>query len=142
MATGDVIFHNKFLAELMKGNIDLESGTVRCYLYDGAAPNIDSDHYWSDLSADEIALSGYTVATITTKTVTENDTNDRGEWDFDNPTWASIAAGTVTYAVLVLWTGNAATSTIICTIEADDANGQSYTITIPATGLLHVQQAA
>ena len=142
MATGDIAFHNKFLAELIKGNMDLDGDTFRCYLIDGTLPSIDDDHYWSDISADEIALSGYSVATLSSLLVTENDTNDRAEWDFANPTWASIAAGTVTYAVIVRWTGSSATSEIVCSIEADDANGQSYTITIPATGLVHIQQAA
>lgn len=142
MATGDVIVHNHFLAELFKGNIDLDGGTFRCYLLDGSAPNIDTAENLDDVIADEIALAGYSVATLGSLTVTENDTDDRAEWDFANPTWASIATGTVTFAVIVLWSGSAATSPIVCNIECDDANGQSYTITIPATGLLHLQQAA
>ncbi len=140
MATGDVIFHNKFLAELARGNIDLDGDTFRCYLIDSAAPNIDTAHFWSDLSANEIALTGYSVATLASLLVTENDTNDRAEWDFSNPTWASIATGTITFAVIVQWTGSAATSVVVCNIEADDANGQSYTLTLGATGIAHIQQ--
>lgn len=143
MATGDVTIHNKFLAELAKGNIDLDGDTFRCYLLDGVEPNIDTSHFLSDVVADEIALSGYTAGGVTLSSllVTENDTNDRAEWDFANPTWASIATGTITWAIIVHWTGSAATSTIVCHIEVDDSNGQSYTVTIPATGIIHFQQA-
>ncbi len=143
MAVGDVTFHNKFLAELAKGNIDLDGNTFRCLLVSGLTVNIDTQHFWSDISANEIALSGYTAGGVTLSSllVTENDTNDRAEWDFDDPNWASIASGSISHAVIVLWTGTASTSTIVCTIEASNANGSSYTITIPATGIVHIQQA-
>lgn len=141
MATGDQLYHNKFLAELAKKNIGLDSDVFRCYLISGAVPNIDTAHFWSDISANEISLTGYSVATLTSLLVTENDVNDRAEWDFANPVWASIAAGTITYAVIVLWTGSAATSIVVCSIETDDANGQSYTLTIGATGIVHIRQA-
>lgn len=142
MAVGDVQFHNKFLAELAKGNIDLDGDTFRCYLLNGWTPNIDTDHFLSDIVASEIALTGYTAGGVTLASllVTENDTNDRAEWDFGNPTWASIATGTITRAAIVQWTGVAATSVIVCNIEVSSSNGQSYTITIGTTGIAHIQQ--
>lgn len=144
MATGDVTFHNKFLNELGLGNENLAGGTYRLYLLDGAEPDIDADDFLSDVIADEIPLTGYTAggATLSSLAYTRDDTNDYSWWDFANPNWASIAAGTITWGVIVRWTGSAATSVIVCHIEVDDSNGQSYTVTIPATGIVHVQQAA
>ena len=76
--------------------------------------------------------------TLATKTVNENDTNDRFEWDFDNPTWPSLAAGTVTRAAIYLDTGTPSTSTIVGNIEiGTNPNGSSFTLVIGATGILH-----
>lgn len=143
MAAGDIIILNRGIYQFGSG-LNLASDTFRCYLLAGWTPNIDTDHFLSDFVANEIALAGYTAGgvTLTTTTWTENDTDDRSQWDFDNPTWASIAAGTINYAAIVKWTGNAATSPAILAIEASNANGSSYTITIPAVGILHLKQAA
>ena len=139
MANGDVILHNKFKAELAKANIDLELATFRCYLLNGWTPNIDTDHYISDIVSNEISLAGYTAGgvTLANLAVAENDTNDRFEWDFDNPTWASLAVGTVTRAAIVHWTGVAATSAIVANIEiGTNPNGNSFTLTLGANGIL------
>jgi hypothetical protein len=144
MAVGDVQFHNKFLFNLASGDMHLDTDTFRCYLLNGWTPNIDTNHYLSDISANEIALSGYTAGgvTLSGKTLTEDDTNDRTAWDFDNPTWASIASGSISRAAIIHWTGTASTSTIVCNIEVSNSNGQSYTITIPSGGILLIRQAA
>lgn len=143
MAIGDITILNRGAFQFGNG-LNLATDTFRVYLLAGWTPNIDTDHFLADIVANEISLSGYTAGgyTLTSPTWTENDTDDRAEWDFENPTWAGIAAGTINYAALVKWTGNEATSPVLIAIEATDANGNSYTLTIPATGILHVKQAA
>ena len=142
MAVGDVTVMNrgKFT---FGNNLHLTTDTFRCYLLAGWTPNIDTHHFLSDIVANEIALAGYTAGgvTLASLTWTENDTDDRSQWDFANPTWASIATGTISYAAIVKWTGVATTSPILLAIEVSNSNGQSYTITLPATGILHVRQA-
>ncbi len=142
MAVGDITVFNRGIYTF-GNNLNLASDTFRVYLMAGLTLNIDTQHFLSDIVANEIALTGYTAGgyTITTPTWTEDDTNDRSAWDFENPTWASIAAGTINYAVVVKWTGVTTTSPLLFAIEATNANGSSYTITIPAGGILYLRKA-
>lgn len=142
MANGDFTLHNKFKDELAKGNVNLAADTFHVMLLSGWTPNIDTDNFWSDISANEVSLTGYTAggATIGTITVTRDDANDRVLWDFADVVWASLAAGTVTRAAVVRWTGVASTSVIVGNIEitGSDPNGTDYTLQIGANGILIV----
>lgn len=142
MAIGDVTYYNRFLTELLKGLIDLHTAgdTIRVYLVDGYTPNKDDD-VWSDISSNEIALSGYTVQTAANQVVTQNDTNDRAEFDLDDLDFGAIVSGTISHAVVVKWTGVASTSTLLKAIEAPDSTGSgNYKMLINAAGFDHFQQ--
>lgn len=142
MAVGDITVFNRGIFTF-GNNLNLASDTFRVYLTAGLTLNIDTQHFLSDIVANEIGLSGYTAGgyTITSPTWTEDDTNDRSAWDWENPTWGSIASGTIDHAIVVKWTGNASTSPLLFAIEATDANGSSYTITLPAGGILYLRKA-
>lgn len=140
MAEGDITVHNNAKAEFGRGNIDLINDTIRVMLLNGWTPNIDTDDNWSDISANEVALANYSAGgqTLSTKTVTQNNTNNRGEFDCDNPVWSNLGSGSVNRGAIVKWTGVASTSTVIGNIElATNPNGQNYELAVNAEGLIH-----
>lgn len=69
----------------------------------------DADHnFVSDVSANEISVSGYSRQSLGTPTKTEDDTNDFAYLDGDDTTFASLAAGqTVGGAILFIDLGGA-----------------------------------
>lgn len=140
MANGDFTLHNKYKNDQGLGNQHLVSDTYRVMLLDGWTPNIDTDEYWSDISANEVSLTGYTAdgQTLTTKVFTRDDLNDRSYWDFDDPVWTSLQAGTVSRAAIVKWTGTATTSVIVGNIEitGSDPNGADFRLQLGATGIM------
>lgn len=139
MANGDFTLHNKFMEEQDKGNIDLAADAFKVSLHNGWTPNTDTDEYWDDISATEIGLSGYTAGgqAISGLSVVRDDTNDQTKWTFTSPTWASLAAGTVTRAAIRKDTGVAGTSVIVGNVEiTTNPNGQSFTLTVGANGVI------
>ena len=67
---------NEALTSIVKGEIDYLNDTIKVALFTDA-PDIDNDQYFSDLSG-EASGAGYTAGgeTLTSKTVTKDDTND------------------------------------------------------------------
>ncbi len=139
MAEGDFTPYNFFKGQLAQANVDLASATIKMMLLASYTPNIDTHTYKSDIDASEVALTNYTAggATLTTKAVTVNTTNDRAEWDFDNVTWTLLGAGAVSHAVLYVDTGSAATSILIGYVElTKQPNGADYSVLVGANGAL------
>jgi len=76
-----VAIYNKFKLEALKGSIDLSSDTIKVMLLTSSyTPNIDTDIFIDDVSANEITGTGYTAggATIANPTVTQDDTDNEG----------------------------------------------------------------
>lgn len=140
MANGDFTLHMKFKHEQGLANIDLANDTYHVMLLNGWTPNINTDEFWSDISANEVSLSGYTAGgqVLANKTYTRDDANSRCLWNFDDPVWPSLAAGNVSRAAIVKWTGVATTSVIVGNIEitGSDPNGTDYTLQIGTNGIL------
>jgi len=93
--------YNRFFANLMNKEVDLEADTIRVALLTSSY-TINKDHNtWSDVSANEVSGTGYTAggATLANKSVTQDDTNDQATFDADNVTWSSSTI-TARYAVL------------------------------------------
>lgn len=88
---------NKFKYLVMKKVIDLSADTCKIILMaSGFVFNKASHHVYADVSASELpTASGYTSggATLTTATLTEDDTNNVGKCTWDNPQWT--ATGTI-----------------------------------------------
>ncbi len=137
MANGDVTIHNHFMHQHDLGNIDLLNDTFKVSLHNAETPNPDTDDNFDDVSATEIALTGYTAGglTLANKAVTRDDANDRTKWSFDSPQWASIATGSIDTAIVYKDTGVESTSVIVGSIEiGTNPNGQSFTLTVGANG--------
>ncbi len=89
--------YNIFKKELMNGNFNLQEGSdvIKVMLIRPTAsytPDVDADLDYADISANEVANgNGYTTggATLTTKAVSQDNTDDEGMFDADDVTWGS-----------------------------------------------------
>lgn len=123
--------YNKGLEEIGKALTDLDGSDLRLLLVK-TSYSFDKDHHFvSDVSANEVSVSGYSRQALTTKTVTRDDTNDFAYLDADDVTFASLAAGqTVGGAILFRHTGSDATAPVIAFYDLADTatNGSDITV--------------
>ncbi len=136
----NVVF-NAIKKYLANGSVDLDTDTIKVMLLTNAAsPNIDSWAFRSDVT-NEVTGTGYTAGgqALTTKTVTQDNTNDRAAWDFDDPAWTT-ATITARYAVYYKSRGGASSADelILCQDFGADISSTAGTFTIqePASGAL------
>lgn len=138
MAEGDQTAYNEGKVQFFSAGINLTSDTIKLALVTGYTPNIDTHEFWSDVSANEESGTGYTAGgeALTTKSVTQDNTNDRAVFDADDVTWTGLDVGTPSHAILYKDTGVATTSPLISYIELGRAsNGGDYTVQWNATGI-------
>jgi hypothetical protein len=96
------LIYNAAKKNLINGTIDLDTDTIKAMLVTSTyAPNIDTHAFRSDVT-NEVVGTGYTAggAALTTKTVTQDNTNDRAVFDADDVVWA---AATITARAAVLY---------------------------------------
>lgn len=135
------VFVNSYKVRAAKGNIAFLTDTIKFALLNTThVTNIDTQEFWSDVSANEVSGSGYTAGGVaaTNKTVTLDTTNDRGVMDCDDPAWAAITAANIRYCAVYKDTGTPSTSPILGIIDlggAQTQNGASFTVVLAATGL-------
>lgn len=137
MAQGDGALYNEFKKELMLGNIDLESDTIKMLLVTGYTPNIDSHTGLADVTAAQLSGTGYTAggATLGSKAVTKDTANDRAAWDAADVTWNSLNAGTPSHAIC--YSDTHASDCLIGYWEVTTAsNGGNYTLQFGAAGIV------
>lgn len=80
-------FYNTAFKKFVDGDIDLLVDTIVALLLDSSySPDIDSDEFISDVSGDEIVGGGYARQTLTTKTTTVDNAEDRVEFSSDDIT--------------------------------------------------------
>ena len=96
---------------------------------DGAAPAYSTTN--------EIVATNYTAggATLGSKTVTQDDTNDRAAWDAADVTWTSLATATIQRAILYDDTTATKWHAIIWEIGTN-SNGGNYTLQFNANGMM------
>jgi hypothetical protein len=131
MAEGDVVLFNNFKEQLLLGDFNFSSNTIKVALVTGVTPDIDTHDYWDDLVANEESGTGYTAggAALANKVVAQDNTNDRATFDADDVTYTGLDVGTPAWAVMYKSTGTNATSTLIGRWELGRAsNGGNYTL--------------
>lgn len=107
------VFINNGKAALLKN--DMDAVTLRlAYMDPSYVPDVDNDVFFSDISA-EVAAGSPTV-TLAGVTITVDNVNNRVEVDANNPSDANITTETDKFAIYI-WTGNAATSEVLCVID-------------------------
>lgn len=130
----------------MDGTIDLGADTIQVMLVTSSyTPNADHDFIdlgGSDAVSAELSGSGYSRKTLASKSISEDDTNDRAEFDAADVTWSSIDAGTAAAAVVFKSTGVDTTSVIIAYIDTGGfpitTNGGDLTVTWNAEGIIQL----
>lgn len=96
---------------------------------------------------DDTSMTGYTGIgtdqTLSSKTFTEDTTNDRIVYDAADPTWTAVASGSTVGSVAIYkFVTNDAGSTPIAVLDITDTptNGGDITITFSANGIFYLQQ--
>lgn len=142
-------WYGEALVHSLKANLNLPTDTIKMSLHGNSyTPDMDNDDYHND-ATDEITGTGYTAggATLANVAVTHDDTNDRAELDFDDPSWGSGATLTnVKYGVVYKDRGGAATADELVGLLTFDAlqsvSNATFTIQNDAEGALAINRSA
>ena len=137
MAEGDGLIYNNFKEQVMEGEFDLADDTIKVALLASYTPDIDTHDEWSDVSGTEESGTGYTAGgeELASKTVTQDDGNDRGVFDAADVTWSGLDVGTPAYAVMYDDT-HANDLLIACWELGRASNGGDYTLQWNASGII------
>ena len=97
------------------GPPDLVSDTLKVMLLTTShTNNVDTQEFIDDVSTNEVSSGGYTAggATLASKAVNRDDTNDRALFDAADVEWNSVSF-TTQYAVVYVDSGTVVTSLIV-----------------------------
>jgi len=136
------LIYNGFKFYIMNGGIDLDTDTIKVMLVTSTyTPNQDT-HVFRSSVTNEVTGSGYSAggATLASKTVTQDDTDNEGVFDAADVTW-STATITARGAVIYKSTGVAGTDTLICYLDFvsdQTATGADFTIAWNAEGIVNL----
>lgn len=110
MASG---IYNRFKANLMNKELDLEADTIKVMLLSGSHSFSATDNTKSQIVANEITGTGYSAggATLASKAVTQAATT---KWDANDASWTS---STFTAAHAVIYDDTHATDDLIANID-------------------------
>ena len=137
------VVYNSFKKKIMDGSIDLDTDTIKVALVTSSySPDKDNHDFFDDVQSYEVSGDGYTAggATLNNKSVTQDNTNDRGVFDADDVTWSNSTI-TARGAVLYKDTGDPSTSPLICYFDFGEDKSSSngdFTIQWNADGILYI----
>lgn len=139
MAEGDGVIYNNFKEQLLLGEIDLGNGadSIKVILVTGHSPNIDTHTVLTDVSGDEESGPGYTAGgeELANQAVTQDDANDRADYDADDVTWTGLDVGTPSHAIM--YDDTHASDFLMAYWEVTTAsNGGDYTLQWHVDGIL------
>lgn len=126
------LIYNSAKKKLMDGSIDLDSDTIKAALVTSSyTPDIDAHDFFDDIT-NEVSGTGYTAGgiTLTNKSITVDNTNDRAVFDADDISWA---ASTITARRVIIYksTGTASTSPVIAVVDlGTDQSSSASTLKI------------
>lgn len=138
---------NSALKKFLNKEIDIDTDTIKVMLLTNSHSNDpDTQEFIDDVSANQVSGTGYTAggATLASKTLTQDNTNNKAVFDAGDITWSSANGFTARYAVIYKDTGTAGTSPIIAIFDfgADKtASGSDFILTWNASGILSLAQA-
>lgn len=138
MAAGDAHVVNNFKEQLLLKTIDCVNDTFKMALYSDAYSSTQIDGAAPAYSAtNEISAANYSAGGVTlgSKTVTQDDANDRAAWDAADVTWNNLGAATIQRAILYDDTTATKWQAIIWEI-ATNSNGGNYTLQFAAAGMM------
>jgi len=136
-------FYNNYYEALGNGDIDFGANTFKAMLMTTAYTFDKTDAFRSDLSG-EASGAGYTAGgqALNNVTITQDDTNNRANIDFDNETFTGITVSNVNSYVIYKDTGNAATDILIARIVFTEGTQSTvagnFTIIPPVGGAFSI----
>ena len=137
----DVIY-NSFKKDIMNGNIDLDTDTIKVALVTSTyTVNQDTHVDFGDIT-NEVTGTGYTArgATIASAAVTQDNTDNEGVFDGADVTWTTSTI-TARGAVIYLDSGSDATSYLVAyldfTTDQTSSSGD-FTIAWGTEGILNL----
>jgi hypothetical protein len=139
--------YTDFKRALLSGEFDLHTGgddiRVLLVMTDTTADTEQDDKFVADITTlDEFDGSGYSRQALANEVVAADAANDRGEFDADNTTFATLGAGTRQIAAAVIYkhVTNDADSLLIAYVDSGGfpitANGGDIVISWNAEGIL------
>ena len=135
------LIYNSFKQKIMDGSIDLDTDTIKVALVTSTyTPDIDTHEDYADIT-NECTGTGYTAggATLASKAVTKNTTDDVGKFDAADVTWSTSTIANARGAILYKDSGTAATSWFIMYLDfgADKSStAADFTLRWHANGIL------
>ena len=136
------IIYNSFKKKIQDGSIDLDTDTIKVALVSSSyTPSQDNDDFFNDVT-NEVVATGYTAggATLANKSVTQDNTNDRGVFDADDASWAASSI-TARGAVIYKSSGVSSTSPLIAYIDFGGNQttvAQTFYLQWATTGILYL----
>lgn len=105
--------YNRFKANLMNKEVDLEADTIKVALLDNNHSFSATDNQWSDVSANEISGTNYSAGgeTLSGKSVTQDTTT---KWDADNVSWLDAV---ISAYHAVIYDDSLTNDDLICSID-------------------------
>ena len=141
MAEGDGTIYNNFKEQVLLGELDLSADSaadeIKIMLVTGYSLVIDGDLGYSDVSGVEESGTGYTAGgeVLAGQAVTQDDANDRANFDGTDVTWTGLDVGTPNYAIM--YDNTHASKWLIAAWEITTAsNGGDYTLQWHSNGIL------
>lgn len=113
MATTGV--YNKFKAQSL-GALNLATDDIRVLLV-SSSYTFNPDHNFVSDITNELSGTGYVRKTLTSESLTEDDTNDRSIFDADDLVYPAINAGSIDAAIVYKEAGTDATRELICCLD-------------------------
>lgn len=134
-------FYNQAKKKLMQGSFVLDSDTIKVMILSSSyTPNIDTDTFKSDISANEVSGTGYTAGgtALASKTITVDTTNDLAYFDAADVSLAGLTIVNGRYLVVYKDTGTPSTSPLLFYDDMGgnkSPTGDTFTIVWDANGL-------
>lgn len=143
--TVTITAYNDGKMKILDGTIDLDTDAIKVSLHTSTySPDIDGHTFFSDLDNELGASGGYTAGgeTLASKTVSADDTNDRGVFDAADLTWNALTpSAAYRYGVVYKDTGVSSTSPLIAYLDFganQDPAGSDFTIQWHTDGILYI----
>lgn len=134
--------YNEGKVQFLSGGIDLTTDTIKVALVTSSyTPNADTHEFFDDIT-NEITGTGYTAggATLSSKSVTQDNTNDLAYFDAADASWPSSTL-TARGAVIYKDTGTPGTSPLIAFIDFGTdrtSSADTFRIEWSASGILNL----
>lgn len=135
--------YNSGLGAIVDGSVTWATATIKAIVVDSTYTFDDNDQFVTDITGEvtNATGTGYSRKTLTGKTVTVDQANDRVVFDASDVTYTEVETNETWDAVVLFQESGAdATSKLICFIEIDDlvTNGSDASIVWASTGIFRL----